>query len=102
MSVDEFYEYFTSLHNDLISTHHVQAEQFCTNHNFNPDNCRFEELDNQITINEIENAVHRLKCNKSCGSDNLLNEFFIESFDILSPYLLKLFNAVLNSGHFPT
>ena len=30
-----------------------------------------------------------------------MNEYFIECSDILSPYLCKLFNAVLDSGCFP-
>ena len=31
----------------------------------------------------------------------MLNEYFIECSDILSPYLCKLFNTVLDSGCFP-
>ena len=101
MSIDDFYNYFQSLQNDLKHVDHTQAEQFCSFYNFNTDNGRFEELDSPITTDEIDKAVHRLKRNKSCGCDFLLNEYFIESLDILSPHLLKIFNAILNSGHFP-
>jgi uncharacterized protein YlzI (FlbEa/FlbD family) len=40
-------------------------------------------LDQPITVNEIINAVNSLKRDKACGNDFLLNEYFIESIDIL-------------------
>ena len=42
-----------------------------------------------------------LKTNKSFANDQLLNEYFIESLDILSSHLVDIFNAILNSGYFP-
>jgi len=46
-------------------------------------------------------AIKQLKRNKSHGIAYLLNEYFIACSDSLSPYLCKLFNAVLGSGCFP-
>ena len=46
-------------------------------------------------------AIKRLKTNKAFRSDQLLKEYFIESFDIISANLADLFNAILNSGCFP-
>ncbi|MCG7875528.1 MAG: reverse transcriptase family protein, partial [Candidatus Thiodiazotropha endolucinida] len=45
--------------------------------------------------------MKKLKSGKAHGSDCLLNEYFLESVDILAPYLCDLFNAILNSGYFP-
>ena len=43
-------------------------------------------------------AVETLKRVKSCGNDFLLNDYFIESVDILSGHLCDSFNVTLNSG----
>ena len=58
-------------------------------------------LNSPITVNEILEAVKTLKRGKSCGNDFLLNDYFIESIDILSGHLCDIFNAILNSGFFP-
>ena len=42
-----------------------------------------------------------LKQGKDCGSDNLLNEYFLEAGDILLSHITELFNALLDSGCFP-
>ena len=39
--------------------------------------------------------------NKACGSDRLLNEYFIESCDILAGHITEIFNIILNLGIFP-
>ncbi|VDI04314.1 Hypothetical predicted protein [Mytilus galloprovincialis] len=68
-----------------------------------PDNvCIFEELDMDITIDELIKAIHDLKREKSHGPDGLLNEFFIEFKDLVLPYICTIFNAVLSSGYFPS
>ena len=54
-----------------------------------------DELDKPISIEEIHVAIKRLKTNKALGSDQLLNEYFIVSFDIISVHPVDLFNAFL-------
>ena len=44
----------------------------------------FEELDNEITRDEIVKAIKGLKRNKSHGTDGILNEYFIECADTSS------------------
>ena len=61
----------------------------------------YPELDKSIELFEIVNAVKLLKRNKAYGDDNLLNEYFIESIDILSPLLCTMFNNIIDSGYFP-
>jgi len=56
------------------------------------------QLNSPITVTEMLEAVETLKRVKSCGNDFLLNDYFIESVDILSGHLCDIFNGTLNSG----
>lgn len=60
------------------------------------------ELDNEISVDEIINAVKQLNSGKSGGPGRLSNEFFIHGGDILPSYLCKIFNILLNKGYFPS
>lgn len=102
ISLNEFFEYFSNLQNNLSTAQDPESEDFCLNNDFNSYDCNFEELDRPITAQEIQLVIRSLKNNKSCGTDQLLNEFFVESFDILSGHLVDLFNAILLSGVFPS
>lgn len=64
-------------------------------------NCIFEELDREISIDEIKKAIDNLKRGKSHGEDGILNEYFIEFQDYLLPILCNLFNCILHTGFFP-
>ena len=62
----------------------------------------FEELNTPITCNEVLLAIKCLKSSKvSCPSDDLLNEYFISSADILVGHITDLFNKIFDPGHFP-
>ena len=63
--------------------------------------CAFHELNNDISADEIKEAIIALKSGKSSGEDLLLNEFFIHGRGFLIPYLLKLFNPHMNKDAFP-
>ena len=58
-------------------------------------------MDKEITHDEIKKAIHRLKHNKSCSEDYIMNELFIKCTDILMPLIHKLFNKILLSGIYP-
>ena len=57
-------------------------------------------LDMQSEIGDPD-VIQKLKRNKAFAGNQLLNEYFIESCDILLGHLVDLFNGILNSGHFP-
>ena len=62
----------------------------------------FSELNGPISLQEVITAVKSLKRNKSsCPSDHLINEYLIETIDILGSHITDLFNKVFNSGQFP-
>ena len=46
-------------------------------------------------------AIKSLKREKAPGSDNLLNEYFLETADIICSHLTDLFNGIFASGKFP-
>jgi hypothetical protein len=101
VDIDKFYEHFKSLTsarppdgNDNIL--------YATNDHPANDEHSFAELELAISDTEIEKAILRLKRNKSHGPDCILNEYFIEYKDLLIPLLNKLFNRVLDTGHYPT
>ena len=61
----------------------------------------FDELNVNITVEEIRRAINQLKTGRSGGPDKFLNEFFIHGATELLPYLYSLFNKILNLGYFP-
>jgi hypothetical protein len=101
IATEDFFQYFSGLQANMSSVSDDVAEQFCASNDFDVDSCNFEELDRPITVAEIESAIRSLKRNKVCAGDQLLNEYFIESCDILSSHLADVFNTILNCGFFP-
>ena len=59
------------------------------------------KLDNPISDKEISKACCKLKNNKSCGPDSIQNEMIKYGQSVLIPSIKKLFNLVLESGHYP-
>lgn len=79
-----------------------EVEAFIDDGNTNTNNPTFGELNLPITGDEVRAAVRNLNRNKSASpSDNLLNEYFIETIDILVGHITDLFNIVFNAGYFP-
>ena len=95
----DFWKYFKNKSN-ANSTHSIPLNSF---HNYfsNLENELFQNVNDDVESFCLKTAITQLKRNKSHGIYNLLNEYFIECSDILSPYLCKLFNAALDSGCFP-
>ena len=60
-----------------------------------------EEINQPITDNEIIEAVHSLKHNKSPGSDETLNEHIKSTLHIMLPTYVKLFNLVFDKAIVP-
>lgn len=64
-------------------------------------NVSHTEMDSEITLTELREAVFHQKNNKSPGIDSLNAELFKISFDIISPFLLKLYNRLFLNGEYP-
>lgn len=56
----------------------------------------------QIEVNDVIQAMNKLKLDKSPGSDNLTNEALKIAAPILAAPFTNLFNSILESGETPT
>ena len=102
VTVEEFSEYFSQLGNENSNHVNQDAESFCDNNIFNDNPSGvYEGLNDPITIPELLIAVKTLKQGKAAGNDCLLNEYFIESIDILCSHVCDIFNNILNTGCYP-
>ena len=89
----QLYEVDTNLGND------AETEiRECEENDFLLEN---EFLDKQINLDELNIEIKKLKTDKAAGSDGILNEFICNSSDYLKHVMLKLFNSILETGHFP-
>ena len=64
-------------------------------------NITSEELDTQFTYTELRSAVFSQKNNKSPGVDNITSEIIKASYDLICPFLLKLYNHIYETGDYP-
>ena len=90
-------------------------EKVCTNKQSNEENINFMNfinvkmyyrdtslLNDNITHEEVIEAIHKLKNNKSHGLDNILNEFLKVTSAKLINIFVDLFNLILATGLMPT
>ena len=59
------------------------------------------ELDKDISENEIRYAINDIKLGKSAGYDSICGEFLKYSEKLILPFFLNLFNKVFNLGAYP-
>lgn len=75
---EKFYEHFKNLmcgRNDEVFIPDLDQEPV------------YEELDEIISREDILKAINKLKTNKSCSEDLIINDIFIKGKDILLPLL---------------
>ena len=92
VSSSDFHDYFSTFSNSS-SDHNL--------HNYACTNTHIYDLDKPITENEVENVISNMSRGKSSGLDDLINEMFIDSRDILSPYLARIFNHLFDNSLYP-
>ncbi len=104
VSNDEFYRFFKNVNSptDEFYTPDEDVVNYVNQFELGEIQVMVDELDVELNIDEIRKAIKQLKHNKSPGMDQLINEYFIHGVSELSPYLLKLFNKLLDLGIFPS
>ena len=60
-----------------------------------------DSLNAEITAEEILSCIRKLNNGKACGLDKIVNEHIKASSDMFLPIYVKLFNQILETGHFP-
>ena len=93
LDINEFYDFFKKL-NANDDDNEVPDPDF-------PNIQLTNDLDIAITPDEVMKAIKNLKNNKSCGLDNIINEYIKSSTELLLPIYVRLFNKILNSGIIP-
>ena len=58
-------------------------------------------LDAKITVEEVINVISELSNGKSPGEDGILNIMLKSAREVIVPYLVILFNKILDSGQYP-
>ena len=96
VSLSEFTSHFKSLCGETNLDDTLNSENDCDQDDV------FEELNVDISFDEINEAIKGLKRNKSHSSDGMLNEYFIEYADLLMPFLHNIFNSMFKKGCFPS
>ena len=103
VSALRFAEYFQSINNP--SDHFYQADEdiifFNERYLDGEIQIMFDELNREISYDEIRKAVKQLRNGASAGPDLYINEFFKYGSDILIHYLFVLFNKIFELGYFP-
>ena len=94
---DEWIAYYKKLSLQSFSDDSLKEEiSKLENHNAEA------ELNQPITISEIKKCIRRLKNNKACGDDLIMNEMLKSGSNILLPSISKLFNLILRNQKFPS
>jgi len=60
-----------------------------------------DDLENDISADEVLKCIKKLKNNKSCGYDGILNEFLKTASSKLLIAVTTLFNIALQTGKIP-
>lgn len=102
LSENDFFEYFKKLSSEISENTPDDVSDFMQNFDSSQRETTFSELDEPISQAEIRSAIQGLKTNKSCGIDDIINEYFKNAAEILIEPLHMLFNRILNSRIFPT
>ena len=101
---EKLYDHFKNLHSApehrTLSTCHLnildEKKRLEKNKNL------YSELDDPISIEEIDKAIKKLKNKKAPGLDRIHNEMLKTSSRFIRASLTKLFMLILKSGAFPT
>ena len=100
ISEETWLDHFQSLHskNTRISMH---ENEVCELQSLENEKEHINNLDHEITEQEIRQAVKKLKNKKSAFVDKIRNEMIKASLESLMPVFIKLFNLILRSGKMP-
>lgn len=94
LSLNDLMQHFKELYGETRDDSEIHA------HEDGP-NIESAYLDRDFSEEEIRSAVFSQKNNKSPGVDNITSEMIKSSYEIISPFLLKLYKHLYSKGEYP-
>jgi hypothetical protein len=98
IDANQFRDYFSEMLNDPVRMY-TMSNDFSYN---NEAQVNIECLDKPFEENEILKIISSLGKNKAAGIDKVVNEFFIDAKLFITPFLVKIFNKIYESGKYPS
>ena len=96
LHIDDLFNHLSTMFGEN-DTENVQTDNL---ENDMPQNIA-DEFGSDFSESEIREAIFSQKENKSPGIDNLTSEILKASYDYIAPFLLTLYNRLLNNGEYP-
>jgi len=98
ISKDDWFKHFQVIFDASVGT----AQPKVDIRNIDEEDDTFNlQLNGDIGLDEVSEAIRQLKHNKAAGPDSLVSEVFIYSAEIISPFLVCMFNNIFSSGKYP-
>ena len=94
-NIDQLHKYFQNMFGDHTELNQNKEHQIEPNLQSNAFN---EDFDTDFIFTELSRAVYSQNSNKTPGMDSILSEIIKASYDNISPFLLKLYNKMYNTG----
>ena len=98
VSLESFYKHFENMQNIHLEDG-ITDNDTCINEHIKISNY---VLDMYFTEADVKRGIKNLKCNKSCGIDELTNEYLRGTEEILLSVWTLLFNRILDTGSIPS
>ena len=99
ISINEWRNYFCTLLNPSTTSHSPSSSNENLNHE--EQQIQVEDLDKEITKNEVLQAIDKLKKGKSAGTDEISPDLIKLAKPQIVNYLHKLFQKIYDTGKYP-
>ena len=101
--VDKIKNYFVNQYSKLYAQREVSIQKLKEFDKYIPRiDPSVTQIDGPITLEEVKKVVFRIAADKCPGHDGIPIEFYKNNFNIIGPYLVKLFNNICSfEGEFP-
>ena len=97
LNIDQLHEHFQKMFGDQTEPNQNNESRTEPNVEANVNG----DFDIEFTMTELRSAVFSQNNNKNPGMDSIPSEIIKASFDLISPFLLNLYNKMYSTGEYP-